>query len=122
MIGLHRHEIRERGALADLDRLLVESDGLLVAPGAPRNGAQVIQGIGRMALVVHGARFRQRIGQAGRRVLVCVGAPIRHAELDQCIASFLALAARARGVDDATDVGDGALGLPGLRARRPRRS
>ena len=107
------------GALADLDRLLVESDRLVVLPGAPCDRPKVIEGVGGMALVVHRARLRQRFGEARGRLFVLVCAPIGHAQLDQRVTRLFAFAAGAQRIDDAAHVGDGALRLPGLRARRP---
>ena len=117
--GLHRDQVFESGALADLDRLLVEGDCLLVQAAAPRHCAEVIKRVGGVALVVHRARFRQRFGQARRRLFVGIGAPVGHAELDQRVTRSLTIATGARRIDDAANVGHRALRLTGLRACRP---
>src|SRR5262245_56389336 len=93
VIGLHSDKVGEPEALADFHRLAVECDRLAVAAVAPGHRAEVIKGIGRVALVVHGAAFGERPGQALRRALVVVGAAVGHAELDDRIAGLLSLAA-----------------------------
>jgi len=75
---LHRDEIGQAQAFADLDRFLVEADRFSVAAVAPCHSPQVVQGVGGVALVVHGAALGERLRQALRCLLVVVGAPIGH--------------------------------------------
>ena len=119
VVGLHCNEVGETRALADLDRLLVKPNSLVVQPGAPRDRPKVIEGVGGVALVVHCAALRQRFGEARCRLFVCVCAPVGHAQLDQRVTRLSALAAGANHIDHAANVGHRALSLPGLRARRP---
>jgi hypothetical protein len=57
-------------------------------------------------------------GETRRRLFVPVGAPIGHAQLDQCVTRLFAFAAGAQHVNNATHIGNGALRLSGLGARR----
>ena len=47
VVRLHRHQIGECRVLADFDGLLVESDRLVVEPGAPRNRSEMVKRVGR---------------------------------------------------------------------------
>ena len=118
VIGLHRDKIGETRALAYFDRLLVESDRLVVLPGAPRDSPEMIEGVGRMALVVHRAGLRQRFGEARRRLFILICTPIGHAQLDQRVTRLFTFATGAQHVNDAAHIGNGALRLSGLCARR----
>ncbi|OIQ74361.1 hypothetical protein GALL_439850 [mine drainage metagenome] len=115
--GLHRDEIGATRALADLDRLLMEPNSLVVLSGAPRNCPKVIEGIGGVVLVVHCTGIRQRFGEARGRFFIGVRAPVGHAQLDQRVTRLFAFAAGAQLGDHPAHVGNGALSLSGLRAR-----
>ena len=73
---------------------------------------------GGVALVFHCARLCQRLGEARARLVILVSTPIGHAQLDQCVTRFGAVAVSARRRHDALNIGNGALRLSGLRTCR----
>jgi len=117
MKSLHSDQIGQRQAFADLHRLLVMTDRQIVSAIAPGHRPQVIQRIGRMPFITHGARCLQCFVQAGNGLLVRVGAPQGHAKLNQGIPRLAVLAQRPRGINHASEVGHRALDLAGLCAR-----
>ena len=118
MERLYSDQVRQRQALADIDRLLVICDRQIVAAIAPGHRPQVVQGVGHMPLIVCGARDRERFVQAGDGLLVGIGAPIRHAKLDQHITRMRMITQRVCRIDHQLKVSHRALDLAGLRPRQ----
>jgi hypothetical protein len=96
VIGLDGDDARQRMPFAQIDRLGVAAQRAQVVAVAPRDRAEVVQGVGDAMRLVERARGGERLFEALGRPRVVVGAPMRHAEAGQQVAGPCRVAEPAR--------------------------